>query len=260
MPWNLFTHRPGSWKSSVGLTTALTLWTRLSSLCGSSVVGSSFKSIALGNLNSWWNELILPLIKLTRRGICQLACHNLPRSWMMATFEFDRIQWVIKTDFTQGWNLKWWDGKSTWNLMVVKHHCHGKMMELLTILKAKKCFWQIVQNLRHSLTGPWWFSCQVRTHDFEWSGSQAFWIVSVSRLWIPSFKNTWGMLSSCDCSNWFFPPPSSNDVSWYLFCCRPGLIFSWRLSSATSPQTKKYHSIWSTRKNECSEVHPLQKS
>ena len=144
MPWNLFTHRPGSWKSSVGLfTTAETLWTRLSSLCGSSVVGSSFKSIALGNLNSWWNELILPLIKLTRRGICQLACHNLPRCWMMATFEFDRIQWVIKTDFTQGWNLKWWDGKSTWNLMVVKHHCHGKMMELLTILKAKKCFWQL---------------------------------------------------------------------------------------------------------------------
>ena len=106
----------------------------------------------------------------------------------------------------------------------------------------------IVPNLRHSLTGPWWFSCQVRTHDFEWSGSQAFWIVSVSRLWIPSFKNTWGMLSSCDCSNWFFPPPSSNDVSWYLFCCRPGLIFFltciWLLVEDGSGQALRLHATF----------------
>ena len=44
--------------------------------------------------------------------------------------------WSWKAPLLVRW--KWWDGKSTWNLMVVKHQ-----MELLTILKAKKCFWQL---------------------------------------------------------------------------------------------------------------------
>ena len=86
----------------------------------------------------------------------------------------------------------------------------------------------IAPNLRHSLTGPWWFSCQVRTHDFEWSGSQAFWIASVSRLWIPSFKNTWGMLSNCDCSKWFFHPLPAMMCLDICFAAGLASFSSWR--------------------------------